>query len=160
MGLRGPPPKPAALRQRRNVVSTKATLPSSEAAALNKVPKLPPRKGGRWHREVVAWWRSVWQSPMASEWLASDMRGGLYLLADLHQARWEARDQPAVLVKIAAEIRSQEVRFGLSPIDRRRLQWEIEKGEGAAEKTDSRRATKRATPAKPVNDPRNVLKIA
>jgi hypothetical protein len=158
MGVRGPAPKHPALRQRRNAVSTKASLPSIEDAARFTVPDLPARDGG-WHPMVMEWWRSAWQSPMASEWLASDMRGGLYLLADLHQARWDARDQPAVLVKIALEIRSQEVRFGLSPIDRRRLQWEIEKSEEAAEKTDSRRATKRAAPSKPVKDPRNVLKM-
>jgi len=32
---------------------------------------------------------------------------------------------------IGAEIRLQGVRFGLSPIDRRRLQWEIEHTEEA-----------------------------
>jgi hypothetical protein len=159
MGVRGPAPKHPALRQRRNTASTKASLPSVEEAARFTVPELPARDGG-WHPMVVDWWRSAWQSPMASEWVDVDMRGGLYLLADLHQARWDARDEPAVLVKLAAEIRSQEQRFGLSPIDRRRLQWEIGKGEGPGEAAPRRRTTKRATPRRPVKDPRSVLRIA
>lgn len=92
---------------------------------------------------------------MASEYLDSDMRGGLYRLALLYQDMWAcetARDR----LEAAKEIRLQEVGFGLSPIDRRRLQWEVEKGESAAEKTKTRRKRKRP----PVtDDPRGVLKV-
>lgn len=104
---------------------------------------------------VLAWWQAVWRSPMASEYLEADMKGGLYLLAELHQQRWTAKD-PSDLVKVATEIRQQEVRFGLSPIDRRRLQWEVEKAEQATERTESRR--QRRSPD-PVADPRSVLKV-
>jgi hypothetical protein len=105
----------------------------------------------------VEWWTSVWQSPMASEYLDADMKGGLYLLADLHDARWKATAN-ADLVKLASEIRLQEVRFGLSPIDRSRLRWTIEQGETAAERTESRRAAK--VPKAPKGkDPRGVLKM-
>lgn len=95
---------------------------------------------------------------MASEYLDADMRGGLYLLADLHQARWTAASRTA-LIEAAKEIRLQEVRFGLSPIDRRRLQWEVERGEQAAEKVQQRRQSKRAESAAK-NDPRKGLKLA
>lgn len=104
---------------------------------------------------VVEWWTSIWRSPMASEYLDADMRGGLYLLADLHQARWTA-PSTAAMIEVAKEIRLQEVRFGLSPIDRRRLQWEIEKGEQAIERTTSRK--QRKTSASGGNDPRSILK--
>lgn len=156
----GPSPKPAALRQRRNRQPTAANLPSEEQAANNEVPALFDRAAGEdgvalsWHPMVVEWWHSVWTSPMASEYLDADMKGGLYQLASLHQDFWESTSR-AARVACAAEIRLQEVRFGLSPIDRRRLQWEIEKGEGAAEKTQSRRARKAPTPGK---DPRQLLK--
>jgi hypothetical protein len=103
---------------------------------------------------VLGWWKSVWRSPMASEYLDADMRGGLYLLADLHQLRWTLRDTSA-LKEIAAEIRLQEVRFGLSPIDRSRLRWTIDAGETAAERTEARRERKVPKPSK---DPRAVLK--
>lgn len=91
---------------------------------------------------------------MASEYLDADMRGGLFLLADLHQLRWTLRDSVA-LKEIAGEIRLQEVRFGLSPIDRSRLRWTIDAGETAAERTEARRELKAP---KKERDPRSVLK--
>lgn len=155
-----PLPKPPGLRQRRNVVPGAARLPTAASSAANKVPTLPdrdPDSGGEpadWHPMVLRWWASVWRSPMASEYLDADMQGGLYLLADLHQLRWTLRDSTA-LKEIAGEIRLQEVRFGLSPIDRRRLQWEVEKGDQAVERTETRRRSKQAS----AKDPRDVLKV-
>jgi len=59
----------------------------------------------------------------------------------------------------SAEIRLQEQRFGLSPIDRRRLQWEIEKTQEAVEKGEKRRTTAKANVSdKPKGDPRAVLR--
>lgn len=154
-------PKPESLRQRRNKSATKATLPTAASARKNKVPTLPKREGG-WHPMLLEWWESVWRSPMASEYLDADMRGGLFHLAYLHQLFWEAADlgfaAANVLPKFAAEIRLQEVRFGLSPIDRRRLQWEVEKGEQAAERTKGRRQAKKPKKEKPGGDPRAMLK--
>lgn len=162
---KGPPPKPAHLLQRRNKVAGAANLPSAEESAGNEVPELPARTAGEngteryWHPMVKEWWASVWRSPMASEYLDADMKGGLYLLADLHQLRWEVRDGMD-LQKIAAEIRHQEVRFGLSPIDRSRLRWSIDQGETAAERIEARREGKTPPkPAKVAKDPRSVLKM-
>jgi hypothetical protein len=155
----GRPPKLASLRQRSNKVSTRATLESPEKAAKRKVPPLPKRdsEAENWHPKVVEWWESVWKSPMAAEYLGPDMVGGLYTLAELYQRRWTCHDSK-VLVSLAAEIRLQEVRFGLSPIDRRRLQWEVEKGEEAAERTQQRRKAKKVKRAAK-KDPREVLKV-
>jgi hypothetical protein len=84
---------------------------------------------------------------MSSEWDESDIHG-LYLLAQLIDDFWTGK--PGMTKKeIAAEIRLQRQSYGLSPIDRRRLQWEIDKGEEAAAKTHERRtlpASKRADP--------------
>lgn len=153
----GPSPKPAHLRQRRNKTPGEAQLPTEQSSLRNTVPALPDRKDRVWHPNVVAWWESAWRSPMASEWLDADMRGGLYLLADLHQARWEA-DDAATLVKVSAEIRLQEVRFGLSPIDRSRLRWTIAHSDEAVEKAETRRAGKARKGSKG-KDPRDVLKM-
>jgi hypothetical protein len=149
-------PKPPALLQRRNRVSTRATLGTEAEAAKNKVPPLPPRekKTEQWHPRVVAWWSSIWRSPMAAEYLEAD-KNDLYLLAELRQDFYAAAD-PFERQKIAAEIRQQGVRFGLSPIDRRRLQWEVEKGEQAEERTSRRRQLRQAS----AKDPREVLKVA
>ena len=83
----------------------------SERAA----PPLP--KEVEWHSMTRAWWRAIWLSPMAEQWLPSD-RHSLYLLADLVNNYWH---KPSVA--LASEIRQQEGRFGLTPLDRRRLQW-------------------------------------
>jgi hypothetical protein len=152
--VRGRTPKPPELRQRRNRSTTHAMLPTPAAAAKNPVPPLPPREKQteKWHPKVVQWWESVWRSPMATEFLDSDIKGGLFVLAELYQQLWAGNGDE--VAKVAAEIRQQEVRFGLSPIDRRRLQWEIEKGEQADERTARRRGLREAQG----KDPRDVLK--
>ena len=161
MAGRGPPPKSATLRQRRNRTRSSSVLPNENAPKNKerKVPKLPERdsKAEKWHPKVIEWWTSVWTSPMAAEFLGPDVKGGLYGLAELYQQRWSAKDAKQ-LVSILAEIRLQEVRFGLSPIDRRRLQWEVEKGEQAEERTTQRRKTKRLKRTAK-KDPREVLKV-
>ncbi len=150
MAGRGPAPKPAHLRQRRNRASTQATLPSEAASADRKVPDLPEREGG-WHPMALDWWASVWTSPMAAEFLNAD-RHGLYLLAELHQRRWLAVSD-AQIVRLSAEIRQHEIRFGLSPIDRRRLQWQVEKSENPQENTSTGSKGGRSD-----RDPRKTLK--
>lgn len=93
---------------------------------------------------------------MASAWLGADHLGGLLILADLYQARWMATTTTQ-LIQVAGEIRLQEARFGLSPVDRKRLEWEIERGEAAAPvPEDKRRAVGAPDPAK---DPRAVLRL-
>lgn len=151
-----PLPKPPGLRQRRNRESTRAVLPTEAATADAEVPELPALGGrSKWHAMVLRWWESVWKSPMASEYLTAD-KEALFMLARLHQDFWTAKDRKS-RQQAAAEIRQQGVRFGLSPIDRRRLQWEVEKGEQAADRTATRRQRK-APPAAGA-DPREVLKV-
>lgn len=149
-----PLPKPPALRQRRNRSSTAATLPSVEDAAKNEVPPLYPRAATEnWHPRVRAWWDGIWKSPMASEWLEADVLGLVYRTAELQQDFWTSKDAQG---RVAVEVRiaKNEEKLGLSPIDRRRLQWEIEKGEQASERTQTRKARK----AVAGKDPREVLK--
>ncbi len=147
--MRGPPPKDSNLLRghRRNRAATQATLPSEAEAATWEVPPLPPRKG-KWHEQVVAWWDLIWRSPMAAEYIDAD-KPGLDMLAVLHQAFWTASNKDKF--RYAAEIRQQESRFGLTPVDRRRLQWAIKRGEAATKKTAARRRRKKE------KDPREVL---
>lgn len=144
---------PGFKRSHHRRASTQATLPSETKAAEQEVPPLPPWKGG-WHERVVEWWVAVWQSPMAAEYLEAD-KPGLEMLAVLHQAFWTTRAAKDRF-KFASEIRLQEIRFGLSPLGRRRLQWEVERGEDATMRTKARRKRKRPDPNK---DPRDTLKI-
>ena len=171
--MRGPTPKAGALRQRRNRVSTQAVLPP-DGSGRRAAPSLPRRGLARsecascgesvqpqcpdclaaldiardWHPLTRAWWREVWHSPMEAKFLKVDMHG-LYMLAELVDRFWWAPS-----TALSAEIRQHRLAFGLTPIDRRRLQWEIEDDEPAAGRRDT---PSDATPAAS-GDPRARLR--
>lgn len=89
---------------------------------------------------------------MSSEWDRSDL-AGLLLYVDLLQTYWTLPPKNAVSkATMAAEIRLQRAEFGLTPLARRRLQWEVERGEEAAAKTEARRTG--SLPRKSGPDPR------
>src|SRR5690606_39487305 len=115
-----PAPKPAPQQQRRNRTSTAATLERPPEGERRRAPTLPHPDGRKWHRLTRAWWRRVWASPMASEYLETDVDGLgrlAVLVDDFHKAE-SAKERKELL----QEIRLQEARFGLSPVDRSRLQ--------------------------------------
>ncbi|MCV7306626.1 phage terminase small subunit [Mycobacteroides immunogenum] len=142
--------KDPSLRARRNTTTTRAVL---KAQANPTIPDLP--KGTRWHQQVQDWWKRAWSSPMVPEWTDSDI-DSLYMVARLMQLFWHSSTLPNECKALAAEIRQLLSQCGLTPMSRRALQWEIERGEGAAQSTAQRRAAKKAAakkaPAKP--DPR------
>jgi len=143
----GPPPKRPELRQRRNKATTSAML-TVDAPKRKRAPRLPTVNGVEWHAMTRAWWHDVWHSPMAEEYLEADIHA-LFRLAVLVNEYWLKLDP-----KLAAEIRLQQQAFGLTPIDRRRLQWEVEKAESlAGRKGRGSREPNEAT------DPRDVLKV-
>jgi hypothetical protein len=139
------PLKPPELRQRRNKDSTAAVL--TAMPQRTRPPKLPQRDGHVWHSLTVAWWKDIWQSPMAPEFLKADYHG-LYILAELVDRFWLEPTE-----KLAAEIRQQRQCFGLTPLDRRRLQWTVQRVE-EGEKRGQR------PPAEdvPARDPREFLR--
>jgi hypothetical protein len=144
-----PLPKPAATRQRRNKAETAAKLIPFPTGA-SKVPPLPawPAPDREWHPMTLAFWTDVWSSPMASEFLESDVHG-LVMLATLVDAFWVSPSE-----KLAGEIRLQRQCFGLTPIDRRRLQWEVER----VDEAQDRRARRVTAPGKRrTADPRKAL---
>lgn len=151
-------PKPPELRQRRNKTSTAATLPTVEEAAKNEVPPLPKREGIiPWHPRVTEWWGTVWRSPMAKEWMASDVSGVLVRAAELWQDFWMA-NEASMRERLSKALSSLETELGLTPIARRRLQWEVEKGEQASDRTARRRQSKRLDEVAK-GDPRQALKV-
>ena len=114
--MRGRHPKPADLRQNRTKKAGRATISAPEQV---DVPEIPNPDGRVWHPLTLRSWATAWASPMASQWLDtdSDALGRLALL-------WDNFYQKPTGI-LMAEIRLQESRFGLSPLDRSRLQWEI-----------------------------------
>lgn len=141
-----PGPLPKKNPARRNKTSTRATLPRDHQVVA---PKLPAREA-QWHAQTAEWWADIWASPMAPEFERADLHG-LFVLADLVDAFWTA-ETPKERTALAAEIRLQRRDFGLTPLDRRRLQWEIERVEDAQDRGQRRRQT-----SKPAGDPRAVL---
>jgi len=94
-------------------------------------------------------WRDTWNSPMAAEYLRADLHG-LFRLAVLVDAFWK---EPSV--NLSREIRMMGQLFGLSPIDRRRLEWSVAQTEEAKDKRELRRARGARVLE---NDPRGILK--
>lgn len=141
--MSGPPPKPAHLRQRTNKKVSHATL---EMPTTSDVPTIPNPDERNWHPLTVTAWDHAWQSPMASQWLETDVDalGRLAVLWD------DFYKKPCKLV--LAEIRLQEQRFGLSPLDRSRLQWEVTRAEQAERSKQQPKGSKRSSV-----DPRSFL---
>lgn len=106
-------PKPPELRSRRNKAATAATLTEAGTTA----PALP--KGIRCE-ETRTYWKVIWASPMAAQWLESDIQP-LLRLAILVDQFWTTPTK-----ELAADIAKHEARFGLTPLDRMRLQWKLE----------------------------------
>jgi hypothetical protein len=90
----------------------------------------------------------VWHSPMAEQFLEAD-KHALYRLAVLIDAFWEKPSQ-----SLAAEIRLEQQAFGLTPIDRRRLQWTVEDRE-----EQQRTRTRQAPREDEADDPRKILRM-
>jgi len=166
----GPSPKDPSTRQRRNTTSTKSTL----RKPVNPfIPELPATAGFdrladqevQWAPETEEWWLAVWESPMAPEFDDSDYFGlvALAWLWNMRELAMAAGHVKTVL-DLTTEIRLQQPKYGLTPDDRRRLQWTIEQGEQAGERTQSRHLDEQDTnrgapepPKAPVNDPRHGL---
>lgn len=81
---------------------------------------------------------------MASEYTQPDVHG-LVMLMDLQDRYWKGETD------LAAEIRLQRQCYGLTNLDRRRLQWEIKRVE------PERKSSKPQAPER-VADPRTVIK--
>ena len=143
--MRGRHPKPPHLRQNRTKKAGAAIL--SLDTPTRSAPDLPNPDSRKWHPLTLESWQSAWRSPMAAMWLKTDedALGRLAILWD------EFYREPKTLTM--AEIRLQEQRFGLSPMDRVRLSWTVAKAdEGRARRSAPVRPTRTAA-----DDPRNLL---
>lgn len=125
----------------------KAMLVSALTEDDDDTPKLPRRIEG-WHPLTEAWWADVWASPMSSEWHESDVHN-VYICAMLYDDMWTGETAIA-RGKAAAEFRQQRAVLGLTPYDRRRLEWTIESAQEATDRGKQRRsAGQPPAPAKP-----------
>jgi len=110
-------------------------------------PDLPGVR--EWHPQTLEWWADLWAAPMANEYHSSD-RHGLFRLAALIDDYWQCPSS-----KLHMEVRQSQKDYGLTPYDRRRLEWTIESAEDAKARGQKRR---RGEPSKPPkDDPRSAL---
>lgn len=84
---------------------------------------------------------------MSSQWIETDW-DGIGRLAILWDEFYKAPSSDGL-----KEIRLQNPAFGLTPIDRARLQWEIVRGDEAEKKRTPERPARRTG----TSDPRNIL---
>lgn len=144
----GPVPKDPKIRQRRNKSPSMAVLPAESKPILRR-PQLPKLEDVNWLDITQAWWVDVWESPIRSQLIRSDL-GSLFRLAVLVNRFFESGS-----LKIAGEIRLLEREFGLTPMARRRLEWQVAQTEDAQDKREMKRA--RRAIVIDDSDPREVL---
>lgn len=115
----GPNPKDPAKRARTNKAASRAVLTADERDAT-AVPDMGTLDSEDWHPLTVAWWQDVWTSPMAKQFLSAD-KHSLYRLLLMVQEFWRRPN-----VELSKDIDKAQQAFGLTPLDRRRLEWVIE----------------------------------
>lgn len=151
MAGRGPAPKPAHLRARTNKKAGARTLEAPETPRAD-MPEIPNPDARVWHPLTLVAWREWWESEMAGQWLQTDITG-LGMLAILYDQFFKAPH-----VDYVKEIRLQRQSFGLSPLDRSRLQWEVSRSDEAARKQE--RAQTPSLRRTGTGDPRKILMMA
>jgi hypothetical protein len=128
----GPAPKNPAQRRRQNAAPPTTKI---DPAAKVKAPPLPPGMGER----AAELWAELWSDAVAVVWETCD-RSAVARLCRFRAAE-ESGEAGGVML---AQITALEDRLGLSPMARRRLQYEIDKAAGATA----------SAPAAPMHDDR------
>jgi hypothetical protein len=110
-----PLPKPPGQRRRER--------PSSApwvrlAPVVNAAPAMPEAPDGGWVNEAVRAWSAWWASPMSAAWIEADE---VALRRALRLVHASAKGDTAA----SSALTALEDRMGLTPLARRRLQWEI-----------------------------------
>jgi hypothetical protein len=146
----GPLPKDPAIRQRRNKPRASASQLPPETSPIKRAPSLPDNPLGEWNKLTETWWRDIWSSPQSTEFLRADL-GALFRLAILVDMFWKKGN-----LSVAKEIRVLEREFGLTPLARRRLEWQVVSTEDAKDKHHSRRSQQAITVTGD-GDPRDIL---
>ncbi len=137
--MSGPVPKPASQRRRRNRTATAAVLVA--ASSLVAPSELPIADA---HPATVEFWAALWASPIVPELSTVDV-SGLAMLAQLVEDFYRA-DSPTARVSLSREIRLLGAEYGLSPISRRRLQWQVTQIVGAEDRRAERASRNRDRP--------------
>lgn len=110
-----PSPKPPGQRVRRNKDQpTWKLLPSARPFTVPEAPD-------HWCEETREWWRLVWESPMATLYIESDVPNLRHL--------GELMEMPKKSAEHIGEIRQMRSQYGLTPAARKSLMWHIQADE-------------------------------
>lgn len=132
MAGRGPAPKPAGQRARRNADPTPLRVVESEPAEAPELPELNPA-GEPWHPQTLKWWNNWVNDPLSADFRTSDW-DELQIAAILHDRVWNGD------TKVASELRLRTAKFGATAEDRARLRIQFNSAEESDEKSARRRA--------------------
>lgn len=134
-----PLPKPNAARRangrHRKPGAAVLRLPDGLDHVPEEFRTLPATRS--WAPSTVEWWAELVRSPMATEWHPLDWHGLTRVAALIDVAA--TSDDLAAVVKALAEVRLQGACYGLTPADRARLHWELERGDRATRARAQRR---------------------
>lgn len=131
--------KPPSQRQRRNRTTAAATIDAAPAERVELASWFPDDD---LHSMTTRTWDVWWASPLRTEWVDADVPD-LVALALMVDAFWKAA--PVDRPKIHSEIRMASREFGLTPMSRRGLQWEIRKLEPSTRRPAADPPSRRAT---------------
>lgn len=146
--------KHSTARARANRAATAATL--VDVPNDCETPLLEPVDHD-WHPMVLKWWEAIWRSPMSGEYHESDIHQ-LFLLAMVYDDFYNCEPGTVRRAQLAAEIRQSRASFGMTPYDRRRLEWTVANAETATDRNKERRGRQMRAPMGA--DPRAGLRSA
>lgn len=149
-----PLPKDPSTRQRTNKATSAKVFTVSDNEDI-EIPVLPSLVEF-WHPQAVDHWRDFWASPMRGEFLDVDRDAILayFVLVNRYWFMLTSEDsRPNDLLKLAAELRQVRMAFGLTPMDRRRLQWQVEQTKSAQRRSGAVPVSP-TTSQEAVSDPR------
>ena len=132
MAGRGPSPKPAEKRARRNKDPVALRIVESDPVAQPPLPELMPG-GEPWPSRTVEWWGMWGEDPLADDFRPTDW-SELMDCAAIHGAYWSGE------LKLVGELRLRTAKFGATQEDRARLRIQY----AAADEADEKRRTSKA----------------
>lgn len=143
-----PGPTPSPTKARRNKSATRRTLSAEHDV---KAPPLPKLEGVEWQPITRKWWRELWASGMAPEYLAVH-RYGLFRVAMLFNQFFDPDTELKQQLEIQVRLEKAEADYGINPMAMRRLEWQIVETEDKQVASANRRAAQ-TPPAAPTSAP-------
>jgi hypothetical protein len=116
MAGHGPAPKPRDQRRNRNAKQAGDWVLLPREGYQGPIPTLPKKLG--LDKDTHAWWKTIWRSPMATQWTDEDV-SALIELAILRERLLDGK------ISVAAEVRLRTDLFGLTPAGRQQRRWMI-----------------------------------